>query len=311
MLGGAADSVPTPKPTPKNENKAAVIAAPTTPKTPKVVFGAKDPKGVTRAAWGDEEKKSDSPNPSQYQGEIKAPLSLPPLEEEKKTEEKTPPVSPSKKLKQRERTWRDLTPDEWYKKSRKTEVFYACEAAKFSCLSFHCARQCMNGQHFNRTRLLKRAEARLENAEKVKENIKELREEGHTEGDVKRFIKQFARREAKLMKEIDAKYAKKHREVTVSEAELSQISQCSLTENCRLLQCIPEFDHLKIWNAAAVHIQRISRGGRGRRRAIDKRAGILEMRKTAATNALQLNVMNKVEKNAKDYKVHEIRKQAR
>ena len=75
--------------------------------------------------------------------------------------------------------------------------------------------------------------------------------------------------------------------------------------------CSSQFDHLKIWKLAAKQIQRISRGGRGRRRAINRRAEIAQMRNTAATNALQENVMSKVEKTAKEYKDAEIRKQAR
>ena len=235
LLMGSAESAPTPKArksggTLKNLLEDTTDAAPTpkvsTPRS-KIVFG-KDPPGVTRAAWGDEEKKIESEPP---------PTSMSPLASP------TAPTtsSPRKALRHsRERTWRDLTPDEWYKRSTKTQVFYKCDQAKFTCLSYHCARQCMNGQQFNRTRLLKRAEARLANQDTVKKNIEDLREEGHTEGDVKRFIQQFARREQRFMKEIDEKFGRKPYAVEVSDAPLAQISQCSLTEGCRLLQCIPE-----------------------------------------------------------------------
>ena len=217
LLEGTADTVPTPKATSQNKTS--------------MVFG-KDPPGVSRAAWGDEEKKNET------EPHIASPTTS--------TKSSTTPP-PNKAIRHgREKTWRDLTPDEWYRKSKKIDLFYKCDQAKFSCLSYHCARQCMNGQHFNRTRLLKRAEARLANKEVVKKNIDELREEGHTEGDVKRFIKQFARKEQRIMKEIDVKYSRKCYPVEVSDSPLNQISQCSLTKECSLLQCIPEFDHLKV-----------------------------------------------------------------
>ena len=186
-------------------------------------------------------------------------------------------VSPSSRLEKkkergkRERTWRDLKPSEFYSPSKKLEQFYKCQEAGFTCLSYHCARQCMNGNYNNRMRLLKRSLARQENKVLVKKNVQELRKEGHREGDVKRFIKQFKRKEEKIMQKIDVDWATNVRRVELIEGDLRQISQCSLTDGCRLLQCIPEYDDHLEHNNAAIEIQRVSRGGRGRRRANDKK----------------------------------------
>jgi len=167
----------------------------------KVVFG-EDPEGTQRAAWKEpvgedggivEEKKNDSTPPRTPQKSAVAnELSELTKMNAQLNEAMVASQAGSEKKKKkgrgtnRERTWRDLKPSEWYKTSKKLELFYKCEDAGFTCLSYHCARQCMNGSHNTRTRLLTRAVARQKNRAVVEKNIEDLREEGHTEGDVKR-----------------------------------------------------------------------------------------------------------------------------
>ena len=172
----------------------------------------------------------------------------------------------------------------------------------------------MNGGYNNRTRLLKRAVVRLENEKIIKKNIAELREEGHTEGDIKRYMKQFVRKETMMMSDIDKRWETNFREVEVLEnGALQQISQCSLTDGCRLLQCIPEHDGFSLskQNNAALEIQRVSRGGNGRRKAANRKADIELMRKNAVITAFQVSVLDRVETNAADHRQSELRRHAR
>jgi hypothetical protein len=226
-------------------------------------FG-EDPPGVTRAAWSKAE--ADAFDAGEEKKEAADPT--PPLSPSPSPSPPPPVLSPKHK---ETRTWRDLRPDEWYHPSEKGASFYSCEEAGFSCISYHCARQCINGSFRTRRRQLKRAEARLANKQKKEQTVKDLREEGHTEGDVKRFVRQFQRQEQQMLAEIDATYANKHKDITPSGSAIHQISQCSLSASCRLLQCIPETDDLEEQTSAAVHVQRVSRGGRGRRRAADRK----------------------------------------
>jgi len=113
------------------------------------------------------------------------------------------------------------------------------------------------------------------------------------------------------MKQIDVEWATRVRMVELAGGDLRQISQCSMTDDCKLLQCVPEYDDHLEHNKAAVVIQRVSRGGRGRRRAIARKNELELRRKVAAKNAFQLNVLNKVENNATVHKQDENRNQAR
>lgn len=147
-----------------NEKEEAISLREKAAPKPPIPFG-EDPPGVTRAAWHDgEEKKTDPEPPS-------SPESCPPQ----------PP-----------RTWRYLAPSEWYIPSTKREDFFECEEAGFHCLSYHCARQCINGNFKTRLKNLKRAETRLANKQKRIAAIEELRADGNTEGDVKRYTKQVS-----------------------------------------------------------------------------------------------------------------------
>ena len=122
---------------------------------------------------------------------------------------------------------------------------------------------------------------------------------------------QFQRQEQAKLAEIDTLYQNRHLPVTLTSNPLHQISQCSLTLTCRLLPCVPETDDIDLQQASAVHIQRISRGGRGRRKAKDRRFELNNMRNNIANATFQVNIMDKVEKSAADHKIKEMRARAR
>jgi len=209
-------------------------------------------------------------------------------------------------------TWRDLPPEVWYKPSNKLERYYKCESAGFGCLSYHCARMCINGLFQTKRKMLVRAEARLESAKKMDVMVQNLREEGHTQGDIKRFCKQFKRREKQQIVAIDSQFTQVSRKVENLDSDLVTISECSLTRECRLMQCIAEEgeeeEEQGNKDKCVVNIQRVTRGGRGRRRAAERRVEIDRIQKDASKKVFKETVLEKVEKRALTHKRKELRK---